>query len=295
MAEEEKKDKGLLIVSVPRSLHSKVGQYTDTRPSFALVSSPKEGRKQMTQLFTCRDFINDSMLSFYTSSHFGYNGENPVKLDTSKLRLMVAATGKVSDDEKKRKAQAVYTAKRIINIYERLAGFAPVSVVSRVNRFDEEEKKNLTGGAAWLLTGPAEWMRVSQLVSMITLIFRVIWRTDTRPKEELKDINDVNVFFQQIVKDCSKGGYESLLGEDRSYLPHYPKYEMFMTKYKELFGSLSIETLFPKGASGWHSNGGITSLSSNSTGIRVLDEKVKEAWKNWKEEKKIADITNYGY
>ena len=103
MAEEEKKDKGLLIVSVPRSLHSKVGQYTDTRPSFALVSSPKEGRKQMTQLFTCRDFINDSMLSFYTSSHFGYNGENPVKLDTSKLRLMVAATGKVSDDEKKRK------------------------------------------------------------------------------------------------------------------------------------------------------------------------------------------------
>jgi hypothetical protein len=295
VAEEGEKEKGHIVVTVPKSLHSKVGEYTDTRPSFALVSSPKEGRKQMTQLFTCRDFINDSMLSFYTSSHFGYNSENPVKLDTEKLRLMIAATGKVSDGEKKKKAQAVYAAKRVINIYERLAGFAPVSVVTRVNRFDEETKKTLTGGAAWLLTGPPEWMRVSQLVSMITLIFRAIWRTDTLPKEELKNIDDVNAFLGQIIKECGKGGYESLLGEDRSYLPHYPKYEMFMVKYKEIFGNLSIETLFPKGASGWHSNGGITSLSSNSTGIRVLDEKVKEAWKNWKEEKKIPDITNYGY
>ena len=139
-------------------------------------------------------------------------------------------------------------------------------------------------------------MRVSQLVSMITLIFRVIWRTDTHPKEELKDINDVNVFFQQIVKDCSKGGYESLLGEDRNYLPHYPKFEMFATKYQELFGSLPIDTLFPKGASsGWHSNGGITSLSNAGTGIKVLDEKVKEAWKTWREERGLSDITSMGW
>jgi hypothetical protein len=295
VTEEGKKEKGLIVVTVPTSLHSKVGQYSDTRPSFALVSSPKEGRKQMTQLFTCRDFINDAMLSFYTNVHFGYNAEYPVKLDTSKLRLMIAGTGKVSDDEKKQKASAVYAAKRIINIYEKLAGFAPVSVVSRVDRFDETDKKKLTGGAAWLLTGPSEWMRVSQLVSMITLIFRVIWRTNTLPKEELKNINDVNAFFKQIVDSYGKSGYDSPLGEDRGYIPHYPKYEMFMAKYKELFGSLSIETLFPKGASGWHSNGGITALSRSSTGIRVLDEKVNGAWKTWREERNIEDIKTPGY
>jgi hypothetical protein len=208
---------------------------------------------------------------------------------------MVAASGKVSDEEKKRKAKAIYAAKRIINIYERLAGFAPVSVVTRVNRFDEETQKNLTGGAAWLLTGPKEWMRVSQLVSMITLIFRVIWRTDILPEEEMKNIHDVNAFFAQIVKTCSNGGYNSILGEDRNYIPQYPKYEMFMIKYKELFGELSIETLFPKGASGWHSNGGITSLSNAGTGIRILDEKVKKAWKTWRDERGLSDITSAGW
>jgi hypothetical protein len=295
VTEEVKKEKGLIVVTVPTSLHSKVGEYSDTRPSFALVSSPKEGRKQLTQLFTCRDFINDSMLSFYTNVHFGYNGENPVKLDTSKLRLLIAATGKVADAEKKQKASAVYAAKRIINIYEKLAGFAPVSVVSRVDRFDETNKKNLTGGAAWLLTGPAEWMRVSQLVSMITLIFRVIWRTGVLPKEELKNVNDVNAFFKQIVDSYGKGGYDSVLGEDRSYIPHYPKYEMFMAKYKEIFGTLPIETLFPKGASGWHSCGGITSLSNCSTGVGAIDTKVREAWKVWREERNIEDVKNNGY
>jgi hypothetical protein len=291
VAEEGEKKKRLIVVTVPKSLHSEVDQYSSLRPSFALVTSPKEGRKQTTELFTCRDFINDAMLSFYTHGQIQFRGAESQNLDIEKFRLMVVAAGNVSDEEKKKKTKAIYAAKRIINIYERLAGFAPVSIVTRVNRFDEKTQKNLTRGAAWLLTGPKEWMRVSQLVSMITLIFRVIWRTDNIPEGELKNINDVNAFFAQIMKDFSKGGFDSVLGEDRSYLPQYPKYEMFMTKYRELFGELSIETLFPKDAHGWHSNGGITSLSNASTGIRVLDEKVKAAWKTWREERGFSDIT----
>jgi len=234
--------------------------------AFCLVSSPTDGRRNIMQVMTCRDYINDAMLrSYQPSCSFSYyNGQIPI--DWNRLRLGIFfSKNRINIEETHEK---LLFAKKIINIYERIGKFSRNSTIIKANYAGKAE--------AWLLSGPKEWMKSSHLVSMITLIFRMVHRVDfSYEKNKINNIKDVHNFFSEI------RGQKNALSGDYNHSEKFLMFEMLMRKYRQLF-DLPKEVLFPKDIDySWHSAGGIASLCSYQTHIRELDQKVEKTWKTW--------------
>lgn len=191
-----------------------------------------------------------------------YNGEIPI--DWNRLRLGIFTHAGKNPEEEHEK---LLLAKKIINIYEKMGNFSRKSTITRS---EYDGKTN-----AWLLTGPKEWMRCSHLVSMVTLILRVVHKihiSKLPKKSEISNISDINAFFEKVKDD-------DILGPDHYYLKLYKRFEIFMTRYSQIF-DLPQHILFPKHLHySWHSDGGINSLCNAQTNIKELDENVRKECK----------------
>lgn len=218
---------------------------------FALVSKK---HKQATYIHVCRDHINDDILSFVNSGN-----RRVGDIDMTRLRLLIWAH--------KSKEKHIFSAKHIINIYEGLAGFKTKSKIVTAKYND--------WGNAWLMTGPEEWMRCSQLVSMVTLIMRIVWQS--RPMEPI-DIEQLESSWRELVKSRNNGHVHQQFDIPTYLLECYPKWRMIMENFYNLFDP-KIE-FYPKNSSGlWHSVGGVHELCKFNTTISLLDKKMKRLWK----------------
>ncbi len=249
-----------------------------TKISFSLFSSQKEGRKQILSFDSCRDYINDCLISFFNvtsglpgNSH--WKETNP-KVDTTRLRLLIAKK-LLSNETKEELHNKLRAAKRIINMYEAIAGFKKRSVLRRVIHSNENIKH------CWAFIGPPEWMKSSNLVSMITLIIRIV--VESGKFEHLRNIREVENRFKELCfqhrghyNDC--GAYLSA---------SWPKFRMLMEKYNELFRSKTTAFWYPSSmTSRWHSSGGIVSLCKFETCVDHIDDLMREACAEW-EKKQI--------
>jgi hypothetical protein len=242
-----------------------------TRLSFSLLSSLKDGRKQILGLDTCRDWINDCLISFFnimagnSGSHYWKITDPPV--DTTRLRLLIAKS--LLDNETAEglhnKMRAV---KRIINMYEEIAGFKKKSVLRRVEHSDLKVKH------CWVLIGPSEWLKSSHLVSMITLITRII--VVNNGFENLRNIKEVEKKFEDLSRNRDRY-------TDNTYLSiAWPKFRMLMTYYNEIFRSRPTDFWYPPSkVNDWHSYGGIVSLCNFETDVPHIDELIKNSWEMW--------------
>jgi len=238
------------------------------------VSSPADGRRQLSSFYTCRDYLSDDLLSRYGAK--GRTGSGSI--DTTRLRLLIGVG--LTDDTAEEWKQSLYDAKRIINIYEEVAGFSRTSVLTRVN-YMYNGKKSSNVKHCWLLTGPEEWMRYSQLVSMVTLILRTVTRY--KQASEVETIEQVEEYWQRLIKESNANGAKPGLrhADTSDYLPRcWQKFHMMMRWFDKIF-TLSGEKAH-KDARNWHSRGGINSLCTFNTGLRQIDEPMREAWEEWR-------------
>jgi hypothetical protein len=234
--------------------------------AFCLVSSPTDGRRNVMSVMTCRDYLNDAMLkSIQPSYDFSYyRGEIPI--DWNRLRLGIFFNKNKADIEEIH--EKLLFAKKIINIYERIGKFSRNSTIIKADYAGKAE--------AWLVSGPKEWMKSSHLVSMVTLIFRMVHRVNlSYGKNKINNIKDIHDFFSEIRNQ------KTALGGDYYHSERFAMFEMFMRKYQQFF-DLPQKVLFPKGFEySWHGSGGIASLCSYQTYIRELDQNVEKEWKTW--------------
>lgn len=244
--------------------------------SFSLVSSPKDGRKQIREFMTCRDYINDCLISFFNikSGRKGnsYWSKDNAPVDPDNLRLIIAKTLGPNETEDSLRGR-LYSAKRIINMYEDLGEFSSRSVLSRVDH--SSGKVDL----CWILTGPGEWMKASQLVSMVTLIFRVV--VDNGGFEDFTTLDEVEERFKAL---CYK--YHESWSDLGDFLPiAWPKFRMLMRYHNRLFISKPEGFWYPaEGVSMWHGPGGIRTLCSFKTEFSAIDKEMKKAWADWLKE-----------
>jgi hypothetical protein len=248
------------------------------RIAFSLISSPKDGRKHVLGFQTCRDYINDCLISFFNASGpiKGYwrEGTDP-PVDTERLRLVIAkglSENETEDDLRKK----IYAAKRIINMYEDLAGFTKKSTIARV------EHSTPTIKYCWLLTGPEEWLKASNLISLITLTFRVV--VDHGGFENFKTLEEVEGRFKELI-DADGSGY----GDCGLYLPALlPKLRMILECYDKLFRNKPFTFWYPSSkVGGWHSSGGIYCLCDSKTSVSHIENAMNEMYEIWKKEKGI--------
>lgn len=253
---------------------NKSGYDLNNRINFSLLSSPKNGRRQIRCFESCRDYINDCMISFYN-----YNGkdkrgrwdpETDAPLDINYTRLLIAKSTK----NYKETVQRIYSAKRIINMYEDLTDWKRRSVLARVEHNDSNVKY------CWALTGPGQWMKSSHLISMITLIFRVV-----DSNGDFEDMTTLDQVERRLKRLCELKGSLDL----DSYLPVIlPKLRMLMVRYNELFGNFSYtECNPPEEINSWHNTGGIVSLCSEKTGVASIDNRFRKEYELWKEKEQL--------
>lgn len=198
--------------------------------SFAFCSAPNEGRKQCMEFESCKAFLQDAV---YGQIHNDtvYDDRNcEAPIDINKLRLLV--TGEGSESFKKR----LYGAKRVLNFYEEIAGWKP----SRITKVDHSMYEGV-----WLVTGPEQWMQAPQLISMVTLLLRMITNEGPIKFKTNKDLEHIY-----------KGWVDEVNSDDSNYMTHcWNKLFLIMKHNKKLFKGFTPETLHVDSPITSHANG----------------------------------------
>jgi len=254
-------------------------EYAENECTFGLVS---ENNKLVTNIATCRDYINDAMRACVhccQHSSSGYRNLPDGKIDFSKLRLIVGIPYKSSSPDLfnsnlYRLGQAI----KALNMYEELAGWEERSElhdVCSVYKNTVEETNCFK-----LVIGPGEWMRASHAVSMVTLIIRGFVRSLKRTFiPSFYKMSDLQNWIGSIVSVDDTSCFS-----DFSYFKNgYKMFPVIMKHYDEIFPADKKEVLFPVQHSSWHSCGGISCMCSLATEVQHIDEKMrllKERYKN---------------
>lgn len=230
-----------------------------TSIGFSLVS--RNGRL-VRVVSACRDYINDCVIAYLnqhksiskSGSGIGWCKERNATIDFNSLRLLISKGVSVGVTNEIIEAR-IFDAKRIINMYEELAGFSRRSKIKRVK---------LKGYGCWLLIGPSQWMKSTHLISMVTLIFRVV--SCHGGFNDCESLDHVEERFSKLCGSCKDGTIKWTIGSDdliRLLPASWPKFRMFMELYPRMFGSKTKKFWNPEeGVGQWHGPGGIFSLST---------------------------------
>jgi hypothetical protein len=251
----EKKKKKLVVVKGYDS-----SPYSSTSMGYALVSSPASGRKQCSNFVTCRDTLCDVLragaLNEACSGH--HNPGNDPPMDFSKTRLLMARDIKGGDAEFKKIRDQLFSGKRVINAYERMAGWKP-STITTVNHTSRSH--------AWLLTGPKEWMHYSHLFSMMCLIMRVALKHGPLEFSKASDLPDM---WADMVKRYSDYDVKNWIGKCYKWFP------VLMKRHDDIFTQKTLAETYLQGRGNYYSCGGIYSLVSGSTNNPVLTKNIRK-------------------
>ena len=247
--------------------------YQSYRTRFSLITNPDEGRKQVGSFLSCRDHVNDSLRNFVhkklNSTIYSY-GSNP-PIDMNKLRLLINKNFESADDREVFRSN-IFSAKRLLNFYEKTAGWGQ-SKITTVNH--SEFKYNV-----WLITGPKEWLSYSNLISMITLLFRIIGQ---HGPIEFSNNEDVERWFCNLMDKYQgevRSGIYNLDGDLDNLLPYcWDKFYMIMKHNEEIF-TQPIEEAYPVRGE-FHGYGGISQLCKFNTLNKTLDANMKKVYDNF--------------
>jgi len=276
MSEDKKEKKKLIKVEGYPSTYDQKPQTI----TFSLVSKTEKGRKQALKFMSCRDYLSDAIhAKVHNKTHTMYSPEKDPAIDLDKLRLLIGRHfGSVGNKETRKKfVDNIFSAKRLLNFYEDVAGWER-SKITTVNH-------SILKYDAWLITGPRGWVQYTNLLSIITLIFRVI--ANYGPIE-FKNNEDVEKWFYNLVQEYNNERMKSTIfqydGDLSNYLPPcWDKFYMIMKYHKEIF-TLPMEKIFGPEIS-IHGVGGIVSLCNFNTHSKMLDDNMRKIYAKFKEEK----------
>lgn len=232
------------------ALESIYGYGDSIGPSFALVSAPKEGRKQLFRFVSCKAKVHDIVTSYVNGSgndDWGlYDKSKMPDVDMNKLRLLV----RVLPDRK----DNLFAAKRTLNVIEKAAGWKPSKIVT----------VDMKKGKAWLITGPKQWMSAPSMLSMVTLIIRACVNNGPIPSNNEHDIE--NTF-----ESWASGG-----GEDSRYLDTcWDKLFLIARNYDRLFKGITASICYEFS----HHGDGIEHLCYCKSECATLNKRMKKLLK----------------
>lgn len=221
---------------------------------FTLVSSPNRGRQQVLEVSTCRDYLHERMRDHIDLCKSSADEGIP-DLDFKRLRMLLI----IGPDSPIEYKANLFSAKRVLNIYEKMAGWKNSSKITSVGY--------RKGHMSLLLTGPGEWMGHPMLMSMLTLVLRVGMRFGPLPSKK----EDLKKKWKDIVitgNDCDN---------DSDYLSLASKYfPILMKYYKKLFTTVGKEAYTGVG----HYDGGIVAMAKNLGFDKELSAEIHKIYKD---------------
>jgi hypothetical protein len=239
-----------------------------------------EIRQRATQFTTCRELLCCAMRAM---AHPGKPGtasscaNSEIKdFDFEKLRLLLATN--VQDDKNVNTfKRRLFAGKRALNLLEEYAGWEKSVITTVVNK-DTSDKR----GCYWMLTGPGEWAKVPQLLSLATLILRMAIFSGSYNDEDLdtESLESMLGYLKNFTETgTTKSPHttrESRLYYDLGHLKEVQPHILAILKnHKKLF-FWDIKKDYPENGSEWNGYGGINSYVKCSTGSKTLTSKFKK-------------------
>jgi hypothetical protein len=242
--------------------------YAANAPNFAWVSKAENGmRKQVTGFMTCRESFIDCLRKQIESGK--------VTVPKNRVTFLVAravsfsCTKLTKERFQKRFFEDMKRAVKIANVLEAHVGW------TRTRMFATNGTPARRNAAAYLITGPAKWMRSPHLLSLYALIMRM------GRFEAYDNVNTLEGFIQITEKIIDKKLGGQTLSGDRSWMAQtktawLPLMENINVVYKGFTLQRSYSRKYLKGDSGFSE--GIWRLAKN----RTCDLEVRKRWKDLK-------------
>lgn len=243
----------------------------------ALVSSPADGRKTCHRMTNCRDFLHEFIRLQIHECRAPKACCDPSlhgKIDLQRLRLLVVATVDDGPAEEAFK-ERMFNAKRIINMYEDLAGWDKTKItLAELAGLDEATEHN-TVVCSWLLTAPVQWLNSPHMLSMFTLIIKAVSIAEVMDASKMpKKATDLPRFWANY-----RGTYKQ---EINAVHKHFP---VLLKNYELIFVDGTNEA-YGKELEKFHSCGGIRALCHKGTAGSRIDHLYNKAlFANVKQEK----------
>lgn len=248
-----------------RPHQSTAEEYQPTGFHYAMVSSPKEGRKQCHTWIKCRDFLQDALRNALTGRadqiySFKYDPKVDPKVDFRRTRVVVKRIPHPDNDAKRQEfTEMMKSGLDLVNHFEDYAGWTPKSKLYRVKGDDKQY--------SFLFLGPGEWTQSAVGISMYTLLIRLgFFKISFKGEEDLKKK------FEEIMSKHSSNDIGYLRTTYKHFYKVLDNYDLVKFqqdgKKKILFEDDNIN--------GFHHHSGIVSLCQFRTPNRELNEKFKK-------------------
>lgn len=173
--------------------------------NMAWVSSPSTGRHQATSIVGCREYLCACVCAYIRKddyyTKFLIDKDTPIDMDKMRLLVLNDGSNKLSKQEFKKN---LFNGKALLNVYEKVGNFSSLSKISTINH-----KKY---GKQWLVTGPKEWMKAGQLISVMTFLLRL---SAFEGLIDTSSLDTVETDFNKMIKKRDKNRTEG------KFAPYY--------------------------------------------------------------------------
>lgn len=263
--------KKLMRIEFPDELKSAYSDKINSGVVFGLVGKKLRNkddfkiRTQLTSFHSCRERVTSNARSYINKYSFSGNLKSlfeKYELDLTKARILIATeTGDKSQKD------YIFAAKKVINIFEKEAGWIK-SVITTTKHND------ITEGQVWLLTGSKNWITTPQMLSLICLIFRIgVTFKCFNKVETIKDLNDV---FKSLAKNSDEEYNDKrFIGPMRKHIVNLMKNfsKVFTGDLKQYYPPATEQD---KDALPFNGYGGIDTLMKCATGNKELEDRLKK-------------------
>lgn len=222
-------------------------------------------KQQNTNIHMCREILTGRV---YDQETKRVEYEVPIDMDTFRL-LLVGASAEILSAEVMK--ERLFSAKRIMNLIEEYNGWekSTIATVKHVCL-----KKN--NHSSFLFTGPKEYVRYPQIMSMVSLIFRIAFNGLTLHDESLDEFFDGIIHCKKNIDSVNKKITDIIqLKEDVEYLYEIiPYLKTLFDKFNVIFKG-NYKKYYPENRDEFIGYGGITSFIRCKTGDLSLNKKVQ--------------------
>ena len=263
----EKNMKRIKIKKFDMINYNKGFLYINNRPLFDLCYISDKTKNEMSscsKFSSCRAYLTDMLRTIIIGKRNSDDGHSYYIKKSRPLKLNDVILGIEYNTE----INHITSIINVINYYSDIGNLPKLKLIG----FSEEEKSKL-----WFIKIPMKYKEKSFLMSMTTLLIRVLLCVENEEIEKLKNIDDVEKYFYKYRKH---NDFTSTDSSDLYRNNNYLKLRILMQKHKKLFYGLGNKKLFPYEVGySFHDKSGINSLCTSITLNKVLNTRAKKMLK----------------
>jgi len=230
-----------------------------------IIEGKDRYKYQASQMHACREVLATRVYEQVTKTE-DRPRKVPIDMDTLRLLIVASKNGVIpTEDVKKR----IFLAKRIMNLIEDYAGWEKSTISTVIHT--EIDRDNY---CSFLFTGPKEYVRYPQVMSLMCLIFRVAFNGMKLEYDSIDAFIDGVFNWPSAMEEIKDVLDHNQVIIDIAYLKEIVKHlKVLLNKFYDVFEG-KFEDYYSEDYSKFNGYGGMTSLINGDSGNPPLNKRL---------------------